>query len=251
MAYLNKQVKPVIPGNLQNTQFTSEDVLFDWTEFDIPRGGAALKTVTAIIRGKDGVDQPSLQHIHLLFARSINGSAPASLGTVNGSANGTGYFNNIIGGFVLDKSDALVSGLDFITIYQQGHSGAAAQGLPQISFSTEDASTAATKGTERYYVAALHVGGSGFNFSTGVLLNQGSDQATATGSTTLTVDGTDARKVFSVGDVMVDAAGATIGTVTAVAELSVTVDAVANAITDDDELLVQSPVGLQLSIELA
>ncbi len=50
---------------------------------------------------------------------------------------------------------------------------------------------------------------------------------------------------------MGDAAGATIGTVTAVAELSVTVDAVANAITDDDELLVQSPVGLQLSIELA
>ena len=36
-----------------------------------------------------------------------------------------------------------------------------------------------------------------------------------------------------------------------VSELSVTVDAVANAITDDDELLVQSPITLNLSFDLA
>ena len=252
MAYLNKQVKPIIPGNVQNTQFGNNDILFDWTAFDLPKGSALLKTVTAIIRGEDGVASTNQQHIHLFFARSVDGVAPESLGTVNSTAAGTGFFNKIIGGTVLDKADAIIDGIDAIHIYQLGHSGTNTQGLPEIAFSTEDFSTATYKGSERYYIAAIHHGGTGFNFTTGVLLNQGSDQATATGSTTLTVDGTDARKVFSVGDVMIDTSNATIGTVTAVAsDTSITVDAVANAITDDDELLVQSPVGLQLSFQLA
>jgi hypothetical protein len=253
MAYINKQVKPIIPGNLQNTQFSNNDILFDWTAFDLPKGSALLKNVVAVIRGEDGVATITPQHFHMFFARSINGVAPASLGTVNSTANGTGFFNNIIGGALLDKADAIIDGIDAITVYQSGHAGTAGtMGLPQVAFSTEDFSTATYKGFERYYVAAIHHGGNGLNFTTGVLLNQGSNQATATGSTTLTVDGTDARKVFSVGDVMIDTSNATIGTVTAVASAtSITVDAVANAITDDDELLVQSPVGLQLSFELA
>ena len=252
MAYINKQVKPIITASTQNTQFANNDILFDWAAFDLPKGSSLLKNVTVVLRHADSAAQ-TMQHIHLFFARSIDGVAPASLGTVNATADGTGYFNNIIGGIILDKADAIIDGLDFVTILSSGNSSGTAGGMgaTEIAFSTDDFSTATYKGFERYYVAAIHHGGNGLNFTTGVLLNQGSNQATATGSTTLTVDGTDARKVFSVGDVMVDAADATIGTVTAVAELSVTVDAVANAITDDDELLVQSPVGLQLSFELA
>ena len=123
-------------------------------------------------------------------------------------------------------------------------------GATEIAFQTNDLSTAVSQGFERYYVAAIHHGGAGFNFTTGVLLNQGSDQGAATVETTLTTDGTDARKVFSVGDVVVAADGAAVGTVTAVASAtSLTVDAVEAALEDDDELLVQSPVGLQLSFE--
>ena len=130
------------------------------------------------------------------------------------------------------------------------NSSSANLGAPEIAFSTDDFSTATYNGFERYYVAAIHHGGNGFNFTTGVLLNQGSDQAAATVETTLTVDGTDARKVFSVGDVVVAADGAGVGTVTTVASAtSLTVDVVGAALEDDDELLVQSPVGLQLSFE--
>ena len=249
MAYINKQVKPVITATTQNTQFANNDILFDWTAFEIPKGGSLLKNVTAVLRHADTAAQ-TMQHIHLFFARSIDGVAPASLGTVNATANGTGYFNNIIGGIILDKADALVDGLDFVTILSSGNaSGTAGMGATEIAFSTEDIGIS-TMGFEKYYVAAIHHGGAGFNFTTGVLLNQGSDQAAAAVETTLTTDGTDARKVFSVGDVVVAADGAAVGTVTAVASAtSLTVDAVEAALEDDDELLVQSPFGLQLSFE--
>ena len=249
MAYINKQVKPVITATTQNTQFANNDILFDWTAFDLPKGSSLLKNIAAVVRHADTAAQ-TMQHIHLFFARSIDGVAPASLGTVNATANGTGYFNNIIGGIILDKADALIDGLDFVTVLSSGNSSGGNTGVPEIAFSTEDIGIS-TMGFEKYYVAAIHHGGAGFNFTTGVLLNQGSDQAAAAVETTLTTDGTDARKVFSVGDVVVAADGAAVGTVTAVASAtSLTVDAVEAALEDDDELLVQSPVGLQLSFQL-
>ena len=250
MAYINKQVKPIITATTQNTQFANNDLLFDWTAFDLPKGSSLLKNVTAVVRHADTAAQ-TMQNIHLFFARSIDGVAPASLGTVNATANGTGYFNHIIAGILLDKADAIIDGLDFVTILSSGNSsGAAGMGATEIAFSTDDFSTANLKGFERYYVSAIHHGGNGLNFTTGVLLNQGSGQAAATTETTLTTDGTDARKVFSVGDVVVAADGAAVGTVTAVASAtSLTVDAVEAALEDDDELLVQSPFGLQLSFE--
>ena len=252
MAYLNKQVKVNIPGNLQNTQYGTNDVFFDWTAFEIPRGSGILKNITAVIRGTDGVATTTPQHKHLYFARSIDGSAPNSIGTVNSTANGLGYYNNIIGASTLDKADSIIDGLDFISVFSSGNTSASGNvGTPDIAFSTEDHLTASA-GYEKYYVAAVHHGGNGYNFTTGVLLDQASDQAVATGSTTLTVSGTDARRVFAVGDVMIDTSDAVIGTVTAVASnTSVTVDAVANAITDDDELLVQSPITLNLSFDIA
>ena len=251
MAYLNKQVKVSIPGNLQNTQYGSNDVLFDWTAFEIPRGSGILKNITVVVRGEDGVATVNPQHKHLYFARSIDGSAPNSIGTVNSTANGLGYYNNIIGASIVDKTDAIIDGLDYISVFSTGAASNANTGTPDIAFSTEDHVTASA-GYEKYYVAAVNHGGDSYNFTTGVLLDQGSNQATATGSTTLTVDGTDARRVFAVGDVMIDTSNAVIGTVTAVASAtSITVDAVANAITDDDELLVQSPITLNLSFDLA
>ena len=248
MAYINKQVKPIITATTQNTQFANNDLLFDWTAFDLPKGSSLLKNIAAVVRHADTAAQ-TMQHVHVFFARSIDGVAPASLGTVNATANGTGYFNNIIGGVILDKVDALIDGLDFVTVLSSGNSSGGNTGVPEIAFSTDDFSTATLKGFERYYVAAIHHGGNGLNFTTGVLLNQGSGQAAATTETTLTTDGTDARKVFSVGDVVVAADGAAVGTVTAVASASLTVDAVEAALEDDDELLVQSPFGLQLSFE--
>ena len=188
----------------------------------------------------------------MYFARSIDGSAPNSIGTVNSTAAGFGYYNNIMGATTLDKTDSIIDGLDYISVFSSGNSSANGNvGTPHIAFSTEDHRTASA-GFEKYYVAGVIHGGVSYNFTTGVLLDQASNQATATGSTTLSVDGTDARRVFAVGDVMIDTSDAVIGTVTAVSSAtSVTVDAVANEITDDDELLVQSPITLNLSFDLA
>ena len=49
--YFTVEVKPTIPGEHQSTdshQYTSKDVLFDWTSFQIPKG-AANNTVTLFV----------------------------------------------------------------------------------------------------------------------------------------------------------------------------------------------------------
>ena len=45
MAYINKQVKPIITATTQNTQFANNDLLFDWTAFDLPKGSSLLKNM--------------------------------------------------------------------------------------------------------------------------------------------------------------------------------------------------------------
>ena len=247
--FFNVTVKPTIVASVQNTQFGNNDVLFDWKEFDLPKGGSRLNTVTAMVRGEDGAATSNPQHLHFFFAKSINGVAPPSLGTANDTADGIGYFNHIIGASILDKTDGLVDGMDFMTVFQSGNTSAS--NVPGgISFNTDDFSTATANGYERYYVAAIHHGGNGLNFTTGVLLNQAGHQAAATVATTLTTSGTHATKVFAIGDVIVTADGEAVGTVTAVGgTTSITVDAVAEAFVHTDELLNTSPVSLVLHYE--
>mgnify|MGYP003125786230 FL=1 len=248
--YFNKVVKPVIDGSVQNTQFGDNDLLFDWTAFQIPKGSACIKGVTVIVRSEDGAATTAPQHLHLYFARQVDHSAPDSLGAANGSANGKFNYNALIGAMKLSKDDSKIDGLDYIMVFDSQGAGndAASARHPHLVLASEDSQ--AVSGFETFYVACVHHGGNGLNFSTGVLLNQAGNQGTATVETTLTTDGTHAGKAFAIGDVIIDAANATIGTVTAIGgNTSITVDAVANGLDDDDELLVQSPVSLVFHCE--
>ena len=50
MAYFTKTVKPVITASLQaGSTMASGDVLFDWLEFDIPRGSNKLIGLTVLL----------------------------------------------------------------------------------------------------------------------------------------------------------------------------------------------------------
>ena len=246
--FFNVTVKPTIAAGVQNTQFGNNDILFDWKEFDLPKGGSRLNTITAMVRGEDGAAAGTLQHLHLFFAKSINGVVPPSLGTANATADGVGYFNHIIGASIIDKADGLIDGMDFMTVFQTGNTSAS--NIPAgISFTTDDFTTATTNGYERYYVAAIHHGGSGLNFTTGVLLNQAGNQGATTTTTTLTVNGAAATKVFEVGDVIQAMDLAAIGTITALTTTSITVDLCEAALEDDDEILTTSPIKVKLAFE--
>ena len=80
--------------------FSNGDLIFDWTPFDIPKGSAQLKSIEAIIRGTDGADQVGTsEDFELIFAKTVDGNAPSTLGTINQavskstvSGTGVGWF---------------------------------------------------------------------------------------------------------------------------------------------------------------
>ena len=75
--YKSEEVKPTV--TLGNVQFTAGDLLFDWTAFNIPIGSVELKEVSGYIMGTDTASQNG-ELFNLVFAKSINGVAPTSLG---------------------------------------------------------------------------------------------------------------------------------------------------------------------------
>ena len=107
-------------------------------------------------------------------------------------------------------------------------------------------------GMQSFWIAAITNGA--HDFGTAIALNQAGDQAavafSTTSETTLTVDGTDADDVLSVGDELIAADGAKIGKVTkVVSATSIKVDHVEEALEDDDEICVRNPIIFHFGME--
>tara|TARA_R100000655_G_scaffold42519_1_gene78529 strand:+ start:426 stop:1256 length:831 start_codon:yes stop_codon:yes gene_type:complete len=79
LGYYQVTVKPTITASKQHLgAFVSDDVLFDWTKFRVPRRLGRLIGCTALVRGTDGADQQSA--IDLYFSKSDS----YSMGTLHG-----------------------------------------------------------------------------------------------------------------------------------------------------------------------
>ena len=115
--YITRTVKPTLLAAKQHLgAYADGDVLFDWTEFNLPNGTSRLVGVTAIVRGNDGAAQDC--PMDLMFAtKTPAGSAPQSTGTEQGAMLPTAnpYYNEIIGGvklasiITLDGTSALLN----------------------------------------------------------------------------------------------------------------------------------------------
>tara|TARA_R110002096_G_scaffold134251_1_gene285453 strand:+ start:185 stop:946 length:762 start_codon:yes stop_codon:yes gene_type:complete len=228
-----------------NAAYQAGDILFDWTPFDLPHA-AELVSVSIIGKGTEGADQ-SQPKINFYFAKSIDGVAPSKLGNTNSAVNtptiaaGEGWFNHVIAKHEFEEA-TLDGTLDTDLIY-----------LTAISSSTHIAPNivlqAEGKGYNNVYLAATVADGTP-DYGTGVLLNQGSDQAATTTRTTLTVDGVSALLVFAPGDVIVAEDGAAIGTILeVVSATSIIVDKCEAAIEDDDEICHVSPIRVFLGFK--
>jgi len=250
--YFTKRVLPIIPvvnmidSDKSDNAFGARDVLFNWTAFNIPKGSAMLKNVTLIISGNHGGRQAEV-NIQLIFAKKYNGTAPGDLGTPNSSADGYGYFNNILGVVELDDTDSSASSTDHFSIMQSGYEVAGDTKFSPGNFVIEG--EAANKdGTQTIYVAGISVG-AGLNFSTSVL----ADGAVTSGaSSDITVKTVVAGKVFDVGDVvLVHDSDTAIGTVSSIPDDTSIILESANgvAIADEDEIMPQSPVKIILHLE--
>tara|TARA_R100001594_G_scaffold27482_2_gene52286 strand:- start:275 stop:1063 length:789 start_codon:yes stop_codon:yes gene_type:complete len=247
-------IATLIANDGTDKPFAATDLFFDWAAFDIPKGAALLRHVTLLVRGEDGSPQTA-RDFQLYFAKSHSGgTAPSSLGTGNATVDGTGYYQQIIGALLLNSGDFRTN-LDFgVSVVTTGYGGNTDQ-IPNMVLEGEPES-GTNVGYDKIYVAGVGGASNTWDFSTGVLTTQ-AETASTSAAKTITTDGTHATKALQKGDVVAAAGPAggsgsykTVGTVTSVnSTTSVTFDAIAEALEDNDELVVTNPITMILSFE--
>ena len=255
-------LKPITPVTNQigtgseDAAFADKDIVFDWTAVDVPKGTHRLLSAALRIQGTHGSRQAEVD-FQLWFARPIDGVEPPSLGTPNAAVTGREYRKHMLGVMTIDATQAATD-VDPFNSFQAtsitSSSGTlnpsslvVVNGERMLADNDSYSSADTPEGYHRIYIAGLTMGA--LNFSTNILVNETEGYSVSTSSTTLTTDGANANRVFEVGDVIQAMDLAEVGTITAVGTTSITVDAVAGALADDDEFLTTSPVKVKLAFE--
>ena len=259
--YFNVDVVPdCIAGDVSDNNggdVGAGDIIFNWTAVDVPKGGSAIVSISAVVNAEDGAyGSGSLTDYELMFAKSVDGVAPPSLGDIYAAQTTGGEMrHHVIGSARLESStpSATLSKPAFHVVYTNsshgvGNSASVGSNTPIVMDLEPDSGT--NVGFDKLYVAALQV--SARNYGTGVLAD-GAVDASSAQSTTITVKTVDATKLFSVGDqvYVMDLDTPIPGTLTKVeattltfSEANTTVD-----ITDGDELLNANPIRIKLGFE--
>lgn len=257
--YFTKEIKPIISSRAvgQHTVFADGDVLFDWTPFNIPKGGGRLIGAHVEIRPKgDAGATPNLFPLELLFARSSQDYVgPTTLGPLNAAAataavigTQTDRFLGHVPILAADFGDtdalAVASTSDTNGIVLQNEEGFHARGnVYSNNITTSLASES------RFYVGGI--AGGNFDFISGVLINNG----TLNGSV-FTVDGVDPRLSIAVGDSIAATTTADtavqkdLGTVLTVAANTITLtETTSNNIVNNDFIYNTKPIRILLTFE--
>jgi len=251
--YFSTTLKPVLPvatmiqSNKTDLPFSASDLFWDWFAFDVPKGANRLIGATLLVRGEDGAPQTD-RDIALVFGKSdADGTAPTSLGTGNATVNGKGYYNNLLAYATIDITEFL-PGLDFMSMAVMG-GGEAGNGPARQIVLQGEPNSGTRVGFDKLYIGGIGGASNTWDFSTGVLLNDGDN--VAEGDTALVTDGTDADKAFAPGDVILKHDSDTVvGTVKSVSANLITLTSGSGvAITDDDELVNASPITIILGFE--
>ena len=250
MGYFNVTVKPdiidgdiskVIASNAADAPFAADDILFDWQAIDVPKGTVRLESVEAYLIGEDGGVQGD-KDFSLVFAKSINNTAPTTLGEENAAQ--TACFElplHFLGSIKIEATAVSIPGLAFGTAYSWGATGDAGMIGPMIL--TPEPSSGTNVGYDKLYVAAF--AGGAFDFSTGVLANAAvSDDA----GTAIVVKTVDPRKAFNVGDtVYIHDVDTAIGTVDSLTDNDIILTSNnVGAIAESDEFMNATPITIQL-----
>tara|TARA_Y100000401_G_scaffold107878_1_gene102635 strand:- start:334 stop:1116 length:783 start_codon:yes stop_codon:yes gene_type:complete len=243
---VNGDVSKIIQSDKSDLPFGGQDVLFDWTEFQIPSGGAVLESVNVYVMGEDGGANQDVD-MFLYFAKTVNGNAPDSLGITNSAM--TTAFNlptAIIGGIKLEGSEtnSILKGPAFGTLL--GGSPYSAHGMNHRTvFTPEDNIQTGRTGFDTYYVCAF--AGGAFDFSTGVLAD---GAVTSDSATSITVKTVDPRKCFQIGDtVHLHDVNAALGTVKSMTSTNITLNAAiadGTDIADEDEFINANAIRVKL-----
>ena len=222
MGYFTTTIKVEISAAIQHLgAYTDADALFDWTAFNVPRGANKLMNVTALIRGTDG--SPQTFAMDLFFAKTFQGSAPGSLGTISATAGGIGYYNHLIGAWKIEELDyintgQLDTGPNISTLSHDSRVANFVDGGRPIVLQGEPES-GSNVGYDKLYVAATTPDGTP-SFSTAVVTSRAVDVSGLSAAQLVNADieGTDPRSVFAPGDIVHAEDGIILGEIESMAD---------------------------------
>ena len=206
------QVNPdVNNGAATGTAFTAGDLMFDWTSFEIPKGSAALSSVCITVAGHNGANEAQ-GDFELIFAKSINGVAPTTLGVTHAAVTAAEALpskNNVIW-FQVCSQSAMTDDLNLTGYhtYTTGTGSSAMDGnVPVLQGDTYGA----TQGYQKIYMACLAGDAATPDFGTAVASNEAGSANVAADTTgdsvTLVTSGTDPQNCFQPGDQLVGSTG--------------------------------------------
>jgi len=249
--YFTVEVKPVMTpvADGLHTAFSDGDVLFDWTSFEIPRGGGRLIGAHVEIRPKgDTGSTPNIFPLELLFAKTkyIAGTltAPSTLGILNTAATAPssiytqtemflGHLPIIAGDFGDTDSIAVASAASGKGIVLQG-----------------EINSGNNVGYDEFYVSGI--AGGAFNFVSGCTINAGDLDGPV-----MTVADVDPRLFIAVGDTVAVTTTAdtdvtkAMGVVKKMTDVLITLESAFTTadVVDDDFVYNTSPIKIILTFE--
>jgi len=242
---INGDVSGVIQSGGADKPFAAGDLLFDWHELTIPNRSNAIVNAVVHSYGEDGAAAPAADFF-LIFAKSNNGAAPTSLGTVNDKPNAAFDLPDLLMNVVKFEGTTNTAGklnmpnLGSTYYYMIGGGDASGNNLPVVINPELNLSD----GTTKIYVAGI--AGVGMDFSTGVLANGAVSDDSATSITVKTVD---PRRHFRVGDtVHIHDVDTALGTIASMTSTNITLNANnTSAIADEDEFVNDKPLTITLA----
>ena len=267
---MSKYVTTVTPdfnaGAATGSAYADNDILFTWTPFNIPKsiGAVELKAVFATWPGTDGATG-NVFDFTLYFAKSEDGIAPASFGTIHAAPTvvlSNAFRRNLQGVLLVDASagaeDHLGGGA--ITSYNVFDYNNSTQHIflqndDTRLFGGDATYSAPPEGYQTFWVAGIAHGA--FNFGTDIQLNQSGHQAAATAATTITIEqggeGSGvANQSFQKGDTLIGATGGPTMEITDMVSgtaTSLIVKNISEQIDNNEELVLQYPLRLQFGFE--
>jgi hypothetical protein len=249
--YFTTTVKPTIPASLQHTAaFGTNDVLFDWTAVQVPKGSSALIGATIMVRPKgDATPTANNFPLDLFFSKTNN----TSLGTVNSQATHIPS-NDFMGVLEVVAGHYGATGLNGTVVATTSQGGTSASS-PMVL--TPDPTTGDNVGYDTLYVGGI--ARDAFDF---ISLNANTEDLAAehADSKVITMDGSsmDVREHFIDGDIIhigtsvgTPAADSLIGTIaSADSATQITLDAVsATELVDGDIFYNIHPIRIILHFE--
>ena len=228
--------------------FADGDLITDWFAFDVPNGANNLVSAYMITETANGTLQTF--HPEVFFAKDLivdgNAVAPFSLGTPGATTLGGTYQGHILGFLQTEETTQIATTLDFAHVARL--STVAKNGNRPDLILQGEPDTGTSKGLSRIYIAITSVDGDP-DFRSTVQTNGGG----TAGDATLTVDTTNAFRIMSVGDQLIDEDEQELGTVNGINGAGTTIsfnkNGLLNTVANNKAVASKSPMKFVLGFE--